>query len=412
MRADLELEAGDSRVMVLFGPSGSGKTTILRCLAGLDRPQEGFIRFGDEIWFDAATGVNRPPQARRLAYVAQDYGLFPHLTVEQNIRFGMDAKRSAATPRVESILERVHLRGMAGRLPAQLSGGERQRVALARALARDPALVLLDEPLAALDLPLRDPMRQELRQFLRSIDVPKRDRDARSRRRAGARRSDGGALRRLHPSGRIGPRGVQPARRRRRRGVGRGRERRRRDGGRNGGRSGNCARGRRLHQGGSADVAPGPVFACIRAEDVTLERSQPRDVSARNQWTGRVVALQSEGSVVRVTVDCGFVLSGPDHETVARRVAGRARLHGNCSGESDGRPSRAARVHLKSQQLQRIESLTASAPRPYNGELARGRLVSTGVDGRRMRCRAPLTRKSGGKPQLRTRSSLSQLNNL
>jgi molybdate transport system ATP-binding protein len=172
VRADLELEAGDSRVLVLFGPSGSGKTTILRCLAGLDRPQEGFIRFGAEIWLDAATGVNRSPQARRLAYVAQDYGLFPHLTVEENVRFGMDAKRSAATPRVESILERVHLGGMAGRLPAQLSGGERQRVALARALARDPALVLLDEPLTALDLPLRDPMRQELRQFLRSLDVP------------------------------------------------------------------------------------------------------------------------------------------------------------------------------------------------------------------------------------------------
>ena len=76
--------------MVLFGPSGSGKTTILRCLAGLDRPQEGFIRFGDDVWFDAAAGINRPPQQRRLAYVSQDYGLFPHLTVEENIRFGMD----------------------------------------------------------------------------------------------------------------------------------------------------------------------------------------------------------------------------------------------------------------------------------------------------------------------------------
>src|SRR5262245_66513944 len=76
VRADLELEPGDSRVLVLFGPSGSGKTTILRCLAGLDRPHEGFIRFGDEIWFDAATGVNRSPQSRRLAYVAQAYGLF------------------------------------------------------------------------------------------------------------------------------------------------------------------------------------------------------------------------------------------------------------------------------------------------------------------------------------------------
>ena len=91
VRADLELDAGDNRVMVLFGPSGSGKTTILRCLAGLDRPQEGFIRFGEEVWFDAAARINRPPQQRRLAYVSQDYGLFPHLTVEQNIRFGMDA---------------------------------------------------------------------------------------------------------------------------------------------------------------------------------------------------------------------------------------------------------------------------------------------------------------------------------
>src|ERR1700737_3907931 len=96
IRADLELDAGDNRVMVLFGASGSGKTTILRCLAGLDRPQEGFIRFGEEIWFDAAAGTNLSPQQRRLAYVSQDYGLFPDLTVEQNIRVGVDAPGSRA----------------------------------------------------------------------------------------------------------------------------------------------------------------------------------------------------------------------------------------------------------------------------------------------------------------------------
>ena len=172
IRADLELDAGADRVMVLFGPSGSGKTTILRCLAGLDRPQEGFIRFGDEIWFDAVARISRPPQQRRLAYVSQDYGLFPHFTVEQNIRFGMDAAAPLARDRVETILRTVYLEGMAGRFPSQLSGGERQRVALARALARDPRLILLDEPLATLDLPLRDPMRRELRRFLSSIDVP------------------------------------------------------------------------------------------------------------------------------------------------------------------------------------------------------------------------------------------------
>src|SRR6195256_5389482 len=108
VRADLELEAGDNRVTVLFGPSGSGKTTILRCFAGLDRPQEGFIRFGEEVWFDAAAGINRPPQLRRLAYVSQDYGLFPHLTVEQNIRFGMDAAGTRARDRADAILRMVH----------------------------------------------------------------------------------------------------------------------------------------------------------------------------------------------------------------------------------------------------------------------------------------------------------------
>src|SRR4051812_40781507 len=172
VRADLEIDGGEQRVMVLFGPSGSGKTTILRCLAGLDQPQEGSIRFGDEVWFDASARLNRTPQQRRLAYVAQDYGLFPHLTVDQNVRFGMDADSRDAGKRVETLLRTVHLQGMGSRLPAQLSGGERQRVALARALARNPRLILLDEPLAALDLPLRDPMRQELRQFLRSVDVP------------------------------------------------------------------------------------------------------------------------------------------------------------------------------------------------------------------------------------------------
>jgi molybdate transport system ATP-binding protein len=172
VRADFELDGSDSRVMMLFGPSGSGKTTVLRCLAGLERPQEGFIRLGEEVWFDADAGIDRPPQQRRLAYVSQDYGLFPHLTVEQNMRFGMAAVGLPARDRVATILATVHLEGMAGRYPRQLSGGERQRVALARALARDPRLILLDEPLAALDLPLRDPMRQELRQFLRSIDVP------------------------------------------------------------------------------------------------------------------------------------------------------------------------------------------------------------------------------------------------
>jgi molybdate transport system ATP-binding protein len=309
VRADLELEAGDSRVMVLFGPSGSGKTTILRCLAGLDRPQEGFIRCGGEVWFDAAARINRPPQQRRLAYVSQDYALFPHLTVEQNIQFGMDGTSANARHRIKTILETVHLEEMAGRLPAQLSGGERQRVALARALGRDPRLILLDEPLAALDLPLRDPMRRELRQFLRSIDVPSvivtHDRvDALT---LGDRMAvlSSGRIRQVGPvhevfsrpvdvavAASVGVETVVP------------------------GEIVERANGLVTVRVGSSQIRSAhdgdgsqSVFVCIRAEDVILEGSPHGDLSARNRWTGRAIAIQPEGGVVRVTIDCGFLLS-------------------------------------------------------------------------------------------------------
>ena len=309
IRADFELDAGDNRVMVLFGPSGSGKTTILRCLAGLDRPQEGFIRFGEEVWFDATAGIDRPPQQRRLAYVSQDYGLFPHLTVEQNIRFGMESTALHARDRVETILRTVHLHGMAGRFPTQLSGGERQRVALARALARDPRLILLDEPLTALDLPLRDPMRQELRQFLRSIDVPSvvvtHDRvDALT---LGDRMAvlSGGFIRQVGPvhevfsrpidlavAASVGVETVVP------------------------GEIIDSSDGLVTVRVGASQIRVAQpsivarsVFACIRAEDVTLETSPRTEVSARNQLSGRVTSIQPEGGVVRVTVDCGFSLS-------------------------------------------------------------------------------------------------------
>ena len=338
-RADLELEAGDGRVMVLFGPSGSGKTTILRCLAGLDRPQEGFIRFGDEVWFDAAAGINRPPQQRRLAYVSQDYGLFPHLTVEQNIRFGMDASAANARDRIETILRTVHLEGMAGRFPAQLSGGERQRVALARALARDPRLILLDEPLAALDLPLRDPMRRELRQFLRSIDVLSvvvtHDRvDALT---LGDRMAvlSGGYIRQVGPvpdvfsrpvdlavAESVGVETVVP------------------------GDIVERTNGLATVRVGASHVLAAEtgavsrsVFVCIRAEDVMLERSHREDMSARNQWGGRVTAIQPEGGVVRVTVDCGFSLSS----LITRPACDELRL---VEGSSITAVVKATAVHL------------------------------------------------------------------
>jgi molybdate transport system ATP-binding protein len=155
-------------VAVLFGPSGAGKTLTLQCLAGLLRPDAGRIVVDDRVLFDSARGVDLPPQARKVGYVFQGYALFPHLTVAENVGFGLrDRPRTARAGRVAEVLERLGLRGLETRYPRELSGGQRQRVALGRALAIDPALLLLDEPLSALDAPLRRALRDELREILR-----------------------------------------------------------------------------------------------------------------------------------------------------------------------------------------------------------------------------------------------------
>jgi molybdate transport system ATP-binding protein len=158
--------AGDG-VAVLFGPSGAGKTLTLQCLAGLIRPDAGRIVVDDRVLFDSAAGVDLPPQHRRVGYVFQGYALFPHLTVGQNVAFGLrDRPRAERQRRVAEVMERLGLGGLEHRRPGELSGGQRQRVALGRALAIDPALLLLDEPLSALDAPLRRSLRDELRTIL------------------------------------------------------------------------------------------------------------------------------------------------------------------------------------------------------------------------------------------------------
>ncbi|HSB36185.1 MAG TPA: ATP-binding cassette domain-containing protein, partial [Thermoanaerobaculia bacterium] len=173
IRAELDLPLGGAEVTVLFGPSGAGKTTILRCLAGLEVPDEGTIRLGAETWFDADARVNRPPQARRVGFLFQDHALFPHLTVAGNVAFGLAGlPRAECARRVADGLSFVGLSALADRRPRELSGGESQRVALARALARRPALLLLDEPLSALDSPLRIRLRGELRTLLTSLEIP------------------------------------------------------------------------------------------------------------------------------------------------------------------------------------------------------------------------------------------------
>ncbi|MBE2285702.1 MAG: ABC transporter ATP-binding protein [Prosthecobacter sp.] len=169
----VRLPGGAHSVTVLFGPSGCGKTTVLRCLAGLERPERGVIHFGGETWFDAEAGVCLTPQQRGIGFVFQDYALFPHLDVTANIAYGLTkldkAERQA---RVEAVITRYDLSGVAQQFPRQLSGGQQQRVALARAVVCRPRLLLLDEPLSALDTALREDLRTGLCQQLRELDIP------------------------------------------------------------------------------------------------------------------------------------------------------------------------------------------------------------------------------------------------
>jgi molybdate transport system ATP-binding protein len=157
-------------VAVLFGPSGAGKTLTLQCLAGLITPDAGRIAVDGRVLFDRAAGIDLPAQARRVGYVFQGYALFPHLSVADNVGFGLrDRPRAERSRRVAAVVGQLGLDGLEHRYPRELSGGQRQRVALGRALAIEPALLLLDEPLSALDLPLRRALRDDLRALLSKI---------------------------------------------------------------------------------------------------------------------------------------------------------------------------------------------------------------------------------------------------
>jgi molybdate transport system ATP-binding protein len=173
VQIQLRESVADFSLTILFGPSGSGKTTALRCLAGLERPDRGFIRFGGETWFDSERRILVPPQRRRIGYLFQDYALFPHLTIAQNIRYGLRrVGKTERLRRVAEIMDLLGLHGLESRYPQQVSGGQQQRVALARALVCRPRLLLLDEPLSALDVPTRGELRRQLRQWLEELRMP------------------------------------------------------------------------------------------------------------------------------------------------------------------------------------------------------------------------------------------------
>lgn len=171
---DLELKLDVAPgITALFGPSGAGKSMTLACIAGLARPDAGRIALNGFTFYDSKAGINVPPQQRRIGYVMQDYLLFPHLTVGENVGFGLHRlPRRERNARVAAMLERMGLVGYADRRPQELSGGQQQRVALARALVTEPHVLLLDEPFSALDAPTRAALRRDLLDLQQALKLP------------------------------------------------------------------------------------------------------------------------------------------------------------------------------------------------------------------------------------------------
>jgi molybdate transport system ATP-binding protein len=310
IRATLTCPLDAFSITVLFGPSGSGKTTVLRCLAGLERPEEGSIRFADETWFDAARGIFLPPQQRGIGYLFQDYALFPHLRVAQNIGYSLrDLSARERQQRVKEMVDMLELAGLEERLPRQLSGGQLQRVALARALVRRPRLLLLDEPLSALDAPTRQPLRRELRRLLEASRVPAilvtHERmealalgdqvvvlDAGGVCQSGPvqevfRRPLNTAAARIVGIDTIEPATVLEVK----------------DG------LATVRVGQTKLTALAQDITAGQVYICIHAADVVLETGSLGRSSARNHLSGQIEFLEPEGPLVRVRLDCGFALT-------------------------------------------------------------------------------------------------------
>ncbi|MGI8750388.1 MAG: ABC transporter ATP-binding protein [Thermoleophilaceae bacterium] len=170
---DAAFEVGDSECLALAGPSGAGKSSLLRVAAGLLRPRRGSVRCGSQTWLDTARGIDLPPDRRRVGFLFQDYALFGHLSAWRNVAYGIaGVSRAERRDRAHALLERFGLADRADAMPSTLSGGERQRVALARAVAREPELLLLDEPLSALDASTRARAGRELVGLIAGAGVP------------------------------------------------------------------------------------------------------------------------------------------------------------------------------------------------------------------------------------------------
>jgi molybdate transport system ATP-binding protein len=287
-----------SSITILFGPSAAGKTTVLRCIAGLETLTSGRIVFEDADW------TNVPPQRRPIGYLFQDYALFPHLRVRDNIGYAVKSKGV-----VEQVAEMLRVADVLDRWPSELSGGQQQRVALARTLARKPRLLLLDEPLSALDASTRDHVRTELAQLLRTLGIPAIvvTHDWVDALTLGDQMLviSGGRVLQSGPPQEVFTRpehrevaaavGVET--------VAAGRIER---------RDGGIAF---LQVGSGKLVAADPggdeldYYVCIRGEDVTLERGRADQSSARNHLRGRVIEITPAGVLTKITIDVGFELT-------------------------------------------------------------------------------------------------------
>ncbi len=167
LRADFEIPY--EKITALFGPSGAGKSSILRLISGLEKADGGMIRKGEEVWYDESQAINIPPQQRSVGFVFQDFALFPHLTVEKNVAYGIKERKRLAE--AKDLLSLVGLSGYKRYYPHQLSGGQKQRVALIRALARRPDILLLDEPLSALDWETRRQLQEDLKRIIKQLRI-------------------------------------------------------------------------------------------------------------------------------------------------------------------------------------------------------------------------------------------------
>jgi molybdate transport system ATP-binding protein len=304
----LEIPAG---ITILFGPSGAGKSTLLDCIAGLLRPETGRIAIGSDLLLDRERGVNLPPQQRRVAYVFQTLALFPHLSVEENVGYGLAVPEIVEQHRkTREILEAFRVEKLRARRPGEISGGEKQRVALARSLVTSPRVLLLDEPLTGLDAELKASIVDDLRAWNAAQQIPilyvthSRDEvDALGERAI--------AMDQGHIISEGTPQEVLDAPRRKRLAQAAGFE--------------NLLSGTvmdlreadgvmRVRLGESLceievplgyAVAGDRVKVAIRAGDILLATERPNGLSARNILEGKIVALEHRGTLMAARVDCG-----------------------------------------------------------------------------------------------------------